>query len=118
MMLAVLLACTVGNAAAAPQVKDKAGEVKLVGDPTQETDFGRSVAIEGDLVAVGVGADGANGAVYIYKQNGRNYVLDDKLECPDDPVGAEFGRSVAIKGNMVIVGARFAQAAYVIPLKP
>lgn len=111
MMLAVLLACTVGNAAAAPQVKDKAGEVKLVGDPTQETDFGRSVAIEGDIVAVGVGADGDNGAVYLFKRAGRSYVPEAKLECPDDPVGAEFGRSVAIKGNMVIVGARFAQAA-------
>ena len=111
------LACTVGNAAAAPQLKNKVIEVKLVGDPTQETDFRRSVAIEGNLVAVGVGADGDNGAVYIYKQNGRNFVLDNKLECPDDPAGAEFGRSVAIKG-MVIVGARFAQAAYVIPLKP
>ena len=87
MMLAVLLACTVGNAAAAPQVKDKAGEVKLFGDPTQETDFGRSVAIEGDLVAVGVGADGDNGAVYLYRRAGRSYVPEAKLECPDDPVG-------------------------------
>ena len=35
MMLAVLLACGIGNAAAAPQLKDKTGEVKLVGDPAQ-----------------------------------------------------------------------------------
>jgi len=111
MMLAVLLACGVGNAAAAPQLKDKTGEVKLVGDPAQETDFGRSLAIEGDLVAVGVGADGDNGAVYLYRRTGQGYVPEAKLQCPDDPVGAEFGRSVAIKGNMLIVGARFAQAA-------
>ena len=111
MMLAVLLACGVGNAAAAPQVKDKAGEVKLVGDPANETDFGRSVAIDGNLIAVGVGADGANGSVYLYRRAGQNYALEARLECPDDPIGAEFGRSVAIKGNTIFVGARFAQVA-------
>ncbi|MEN6489974.1 MAG: hypothetical protein ABFD66_14035 [Smithella sp.] len=111
LMLTVLLTVGVGNVAAAPQVKGSVGEVKLVGDPYNETDFGRSVALEGDLVAVGVGADGDNGAVYLYKRNGQNYILEAKLECPDDPTGAEFGRSVAIKGNMVIVGARFAQVA-------
>lgn len=110
-MLAVLFTMGIGNAVAAPQVTGSVGEVKLVGDPSNETDFGRSVAIEGDLVAVGVGADGDNGAVYLYKRNGQNYLLEAKLECPDDPAGAEFGRSVAIKGNMVIVGARFAQVA-------
>ena len=111
LVLAVLLNVDVGNVTAAPQLTGSVGEIKLVGDPANETDFGRSVAIEGDLVAVGVGADGANGAVYIYRRTGRSYVPEAKLECPDDPIGAEFGRSVAIKGNMVFVGARFAQAA-------
>ncbi len=110
-VLTILLTVGVGNVTAAPQLKGSAAEIKLVGDPANETDFGRSVAIDGNLIAVGVGADGANGALYLYRRAGRNYVLEAKLDCPDDPVGAEFGRSVAIKGNMLFVGARFAQAA-------
>ena len=34
------------------------------------TEYGRSVAIDGDLVAVGAGGDGAVGAVYLYKRQG------------------------------------------------
>lgn len=110
-MLTFLLILGVENAAASPQAKDKVSEIKLVGDPANETDFGRSVAIDGNLIAVGVGADGANGSVYLYRRAGQNYVLEARLECPDDPIGAEFGRSVAIKGNTIFVGARFAQVA-------
>jgi hypothetical protein len=76
------------------------------------TEYGRSVAIDGDLVAVGAGGDGAVGAVYLYKRQGMTNVLVAKLVSPDATIGEtpEFGRTVAIKGNMVIVGARFARA--------
>ena len=76
------------------------------------TEYGRSVAIDGDLVAVGAGGDGAVGAVYLYKRQGMTNVLMAKLVSPDATEGEtpEFGRTVAIKGNMVIVGARFARA--------
>ena len=76
------------------------------------TEYGRSVAIDGDLVAVGAGGDGAVGAVYLYKRQGMTHVLVAKLVSPDAAVGEkpEFGRTVAIKGNKVIVGARFARA--------
>jgi hypothetical protein len=80
--------------------------------------YGRSVAIDGDLVAVGMGGDGAIGAVYLYKRQGMRYVPEAELvfpdaipiTCPEKEVGncPEFGRSVAIQGNTVIVGARFA----------
>lgn len=80
--------------------------------------YGRSVAIKGDLVAVGMGGDGAVGAVYLYKRQGRIYVPEAKLvfpdaipeTCPEKDTGTcpEFGRTVAIQGNTVIVGARFA----------
>ena len=89
-------------------------EVRLTaGDPVPEADFGRSVAIAGDLVAVGAGGADVDsvdaGAVYLFKQHGLTYVPEAKLVAPDPTSGAEFGRAVAIQGNMVIVGARFAQ---------
>jgi hypothetical protein len=43
-------------------------------DPVTAADFGRSVAIDGDLVAVGAGGADAGvpgaGAVYLYKRHG------------------------------------------------
>jgi hypothetical protein len=72
--------------------------------------YGRSVAIDGNLVAVGMGGDGADGAVYLYSRQGTSYIFEEKLVNPNATPKAEFGRSVAIQGEMVIVGARFAQA--------
>jgi hypothetical protein len=91
------------------------GEVKLAADdPVAAGDFGRSVAIAGDLVAVGAGGADAGsvsnaGAVYLFKRQGLTYVPEAKLVAPDATTGAEFGRAVAIQGNMVIVGAGFAK---------
>ncbi|SEM73727.1 FG-GAP repeat-containing protein [Syntrophus gentianae] len=83
-------------------------------DPAAGAEFGRSVAIEGDLVAVGAGAAVAGstdkaGAVYLFKRHGHRYVREAKLVAPDASSDAEFGRSVAIQGDRVIVGARFAE---------
>jgi hypothetical protein len=90
-------------------------EVRLTADdPAPAADFGRSVAIGGHLVAVGAGGADTDlaknaGAVYLFKRQGQGYVREAKLIAPDATSGAEFGRAVAIQGNMVIVGARFAQ---------
>jgi len=95
-----------------------AWEIKLTADdPVSGAEFGRSVAIDGDLVAVGAGganaglagSPGKEGAVYLFKRRGLAYVPEAKLIAPDATTGAEFGRAVAIQGNTVIVGARFAQ---------
>ncbi len=90
-------------------------EVKLTADDlVPAADFGRSVAISGNLVAVGVGGANAGsvsnaGAVYLFKRRGLAYVQEAKLIAPDATPGAEFGRAVAIQGNRLVVGARFAQ---------
>lgn len=87
-------------------------EIELTSDnPVANAQFGRSVAIAGDLVAAGEGGDGAVGAVYVFKRQGIEYVPEVTLESPDATPGnsPEFGRIVAIQGDMVFVGARFAQ---------
>jgi hypothetical protein len=92
-----------------------AWELKLTADDLEPAaDFGRSVAMDGNLVAVGAGSANAGsvdnaGAVYLFKRRGLAYILEAKLIAPDATPGAEFGRAVAIQGNRVIVGARFAQ---------
>jgi len=90
-------------------------EIKLAaGDAVSGAEFGRSVAIAGNLVAVGAGGANAGsvanaGAVYLFRRQGQVYVPEAKLVAPDATAEAEFGRAVTIQGNMVIVGARFAQ---------
>jgi hypothetical protein len=89
--------------------------VRLTADDLNDgADFGRSVAIGGDLVAVGAGSATAGGvenagAVYLYSRQGQDYNLQATLVADDATEGAEFGRSVAIQGGTVFVGARFAE---------
>ena len=95
-------------------------ELRLTADDLfGDKEYGRSVAIDGDLVAVGAGGDGYIGTIYLYKRQGMIYVPEAELDFPD-PIPemcpqpgitgncSEFGRTVAIQGNTVFVGARFA----------
>ncbi len=64
-------------------------EVKLTaGDPTANADFGRSVAVGNNHIAVGAGSADAGpvptaGAVYLFKRQGLGYVPEAKLIAPD-----------------------------------
>jgi len=94
-------------------------ESKLTADdPIQGAEFGRSVAIDGNIVVIGA-AEGSDevavgaGAAYVFKRIGNAYVQEAKLIAPDAELGAEFGRAVAVKGNVIVVGARFASSGSV-----
>jgi hypothetical protein len=88
-------------------------------DPIENAEFGRSIAVDGDCVVVGA-AEGSDevavgtGAAYVFRYFGGAYVqeakLDPKFDDPDIEDGAEFGRAVAVKGNVIVVGARFAKS--------
>jgi hypothetical protein len=121
LIIILVFGAFVVNSAGAREQKP-VDEIRLTANnPVADAQFGRSVAIAGDLVAVGEGGDGAVGAVYLYKRQGMTYVPEATLEFPDEIpeicpqpgiVGncSEFGRSVAIQGTTVFVGARFAPA--------
>ncbi|OPY75771.1 MAG: hypothetical protein A4E65_03453 [Syntrophorhabdus sp. PtaU1.Bin153] len=92
-------------------------QAKLIpSDQVVGGEFGRSIAIDESFVVVGAAGpalegypDSAGpGAAYVFARKGDTYVLDAKLSAPDPVAGAEFGRAVAIQGNTVVVGARFA----------
>jgi len=71
--------------------------------------FGRSVAISGDLAVVGAhGDDDAGkytGSAYIFKRNETGWTEQDKITASDGAANDHFGRSVAISGEYVVVGA-------------
>ena len=117
MILIILFVISIGIVSAEKQsgaASKEQGPVKELRlnpvDFGNNTEYGRSVAIDDNLIAVGMGADGQDGRVYLYRRQGTNYVPEATLSEPAGTAGAEFGRSVVIKGNTVFVGARFAQA--------
>jgi hypothetical protein len=73
--------------------------------------FGRSVSLEGNTLAVGAPQDddaGAeSGSVYIFTYNGSAWTQQAKLTASDGSSGDNFGQSVALSGDSVIVGAPF-----------
>jgi len=78
--------------------------------------FGHSVAISGDVVVVGApyadpGGTGTAGAAYVFVKPGggwANMTQTAKLTASDKAAGDWFGISVAISGDVVVVGAEYA----------
>jgi len=73
--------------------------------------FGTAVAIDGDTAIVGAylddGPAGADqGAAYIYRWDGAEWVFEAKLTASDAAAGDAFGVSVALSGDTAIVGAQ------------
>ena len=90
-------------------------------------EFG-SVAISGDTIVVGAkyedtAAVGVNnppigwtpdsGAAYVFVRNGTTWTQQAYLKASDSIAGAEFGTSVAISGNTIVVGVWKRGAVYV-----
>jgi len=100
---------------------------KLMAADGQEDDlrvFGTSVAISNDTIVIGdIGNDELAenaGAVYVYVRTGSTWTQQDKLMASDGASSDQFGFSVTIDGDTIVVGARYhfdrefrAGAAYV-----
>ena len=80
-------------------------------DGAADDDFGSlGIAISGDTVAVGawrhnVGANVDQGSAYVFVRSGTTWIQQGQLTASDGGAGDEFGRSVAISGDTVAVGA-------------
>ena len=99
-------------------------EAKLTAsDGAAGDDFGYSVAISGNTVVVGapyatVGGNADQGAAYVFTESGSgwaNMTQTAKLTASDGAAGDDFGGSVSISGNTVVVGAPYATAAPTAP---
>ena len=74
-LVVILVFGAVAIAGVAAREHDPVEEIRLTAaNPVADAQFGRSVAMAGDLVAVGEGGDGAVGAVYLFKRQGMKYV--------------------------------------------
>ena len=91
---------------------------KLTASDSESGDrFGLSVAIDGNTVVVGAnGRSIFTGVAYVFTKPGTGWADDTetaKLTPSDGGENDNFGYSVAIDGNTVVIGARTADAAYV-----
>ncbi|QDV18654.1 Calx-beta domain protein [Gimesia panareensis] len=83
-------------------------------DASDGDQFGSSVAIDGDTIVIGAYADNDSGSdsgsVYVYRWDTVNWTFEEKLTASDGQSGDHFGNSVAIEGDLLIVGANFRDA--------
>ncbi|KAH8067985.1 hypothetical protein JL721_7205 [Aureococcus anophagefferens] len=83
----------------------------LASDAAADDYFGYSVAISGDLLVVGAYKDddagSKTGSAYVFRttNDGASWTLTAKLVASDAAKDNYFGKSVAISGDLVVVGA-------------
>jgi len=86
---------------------------KLVAsDATAADNFGHSVAIDGDTIAIGalqktIGGLPNAGAVYIFTRSGGTWSQQQRLTATTPVNGGNFGASVAIDGDTMMIGSQF-----------
>jgi hypothetical protein len=86
-------------------------ETKLTAsDAAAEDWFGKSVSINGDTMVVGAVYEddkGTNsGSAYVFRYDGTSWVEEAKLTASDGAAYDQFGCSVSISGDKVVVGAQ------------
>jgi hypothetical protein len=71
--------------------------------------FGASVTVLGDLVVIGATSNDDNGkdsgSAYVFRFDGTDWVEEQKLVASDGATFDYFGRSVAVSGDVVVIGA-------------
>lgn len=71
--------------------------------------FGAATAVSGDTMVVGAYLDDdfgeSSGAAYVYQWNGTGWVEEAKLVASDPQQKDLFGVSVAIEGDMIVIGS-------------
>lgn len=82
----------------------------IAGDAAAGQLFGYAVAMDGDTAVVGArGDDHAgdfSGAAYVFRREANGWMEEGKLVAYDSAAGHNFGYSVAVSGDRVVVGAR------------
>jgi hypothetical protein len=84
----------------------------LANDGALGDKFGYSVAVSGDTIVIGAynddGAFADTGSAYVFTRNGTAWTLQQKLTAADGTASDEFGNAVGIQGDLIAVGAHFA----------
>jgi len=84
----------------------------LASDASLGEFFGNAIATDGANIVIGadsaqIGDNSTQGAAYVFKNSGGTWTEQSKLVADDGAAFDNFGRSVAISGSTVVVGAPY-----------
>jgi choice-of-anchor B domain-containing protein len=80
-----------------------AQELTITADSSR---FGYAVLLKGNTAAISApAADGDKGAVYLFSRAGNRWALDTMIQPSDLPARASFGASIAMDGDLMVIGA-------------
>jgi len=89
----------------------------LAADGAAASQFGEAVALSGDVAVIGAPHDGECGSAYVFVRNGTSWTQQAKLTPADADHCLvqlyQFGQSVALSGEVAMIGAPFDDSAYV-----
>ena len=74
-------------------------------DAQKDARFGKSVVLQGDTLVIGAWYDNDRGAAYVYQRTGTTWREQAKLVPDMLQSGANFGQSVTLKDDMLVIGA-------------
>ena len=81
-------------------------QMKLVAsDPAANNAFGWSVAVDGDTAIVGAPFVAGGGAAYVFVRSAGVWTQQEKLTADDRAAGDQFGMTVALDSDTVVIGA-------------
>ena len=84
----------------------------LANDGAQGDKFGYSVAVSDNTIVIGAynddGTFADTGSAYVFTRTGSTWTQQQKLTAGDGTASDEFGNAVAIQGDVIAVGAHFA----------
>ncbi|MEW6744543.1 MAG: FG-GAP repeat protein [Planctomycetota bacterium] len=80
-------------------------------DPADSDYFGWRVSVDGDVLIVGAPYDDDkgtdSGSAYVYRYNGTSWDEEKKLTASDGAPGDQYGYSLAVDGDLMLVGAPY-----------
>lgn len=86
-------------------------EGRLIGSGIGSGDrFGKAVAVDGDVIVGGAWQYDNNtniGIAYAFRFNGTSWAQDAELANPDPVIGDQYGESVAVGGDVIVVGVPY-----------
>ncbi len=81
------------------------------GDGVGSASFGQSIALSGSTIIVGAITDTIDnfgqGSAYVFNRQGASWTETQKLTASGAAEQAQFGRSIAFSGSIIVVGAPF-----------
>ena len=105
LLLAILAAWLAASGSTATALSQQQAKL-LASDGAAGDIFGRSVSVDGDTVVVGADNDDGIGSAYVFTRSGTTWTEQQKLTPgADGGAGDQFGKSVSVDGDTVVVGA-------------